>query len=122
MKVAIPLKFIIVAGITLFLSGFTFVSEFTIFNKTLKVNIDHKKSKYVDIFFDHCKKLGKKYTNPELYKEKFEQFMNTIKNIELQNKVQNASFILGLNDFSDANDTEYIEMSSDSFVYEYENN
>jgi hypothetical protein len=63
MKISIPLKFIVVGGITLFLSGFTFVSEFTIFNITLKANIDHKKSKYVDIFFDHCKKLGKKYTD-----------------------------------------------------------
>ena len=87
MKIAIPLKFIIITGITLFLSGFTFVSELTIFNQTLKVNIDHKKSKYVDIFFDHCKRLGKKYTNPQLYKEKFEQFMKTIKNIELANTV-----------------------------------
>jgi hypothetical protein len=28
---------------------------------------------------------------------------------------------LGLNDFSDVNDTEFIEMSSDSFLYEFEN-
>jgi hypothetical protein len=46
--------------------------------------------------------------------------MRTIRKIEEQNVQQNASFLLGLNNFSDSNDNEYNEMSEDSYVLEFQ--
>ena len=47
--------------------------------------------------------------------------MLTIKKIEVQNNVQNVTFKLGLNNFSDSNENEFNEMSTDSVVYENQN-
>jgi hypothetical protein len=59
---------------TLAIGGFSFLTEFSILNKTLRFEVNHEQNPTLTNFVDYCAKFHKNYIKKSKFDKKLEKF------------------------------------------------